>query len=60
MSRGVPDNIKAVCLEIIKRKSNPILPTTVYRPPRSNSNFMEELKNYFQILDEQKKELIKL
>jgi hypothetical protein len=58
MSPFVPENIEAVCLEIIKPKSKPILLTTVYRPPSSNASFMDDLENYFHILDEQDKELI--
>ena len=58
MSQFVPQNIEVVCLEIIKPKSKPILLTTVYRPPSSNANFMDDLKNYFHILDDHDKELI--
>ena len=58
MSPFVPENIEAVCLEIIKPKSKPILLTTVYRPPSPNASFMDDLENYFHILDEQDKELI--
>ena len=36
MSQCVPENIEAVCVRIIKRKTKPILLTTVYRPPNSN------------------------
>ena len=32
--------------------------TTVCRPPSSNASFMDDLENYFHILDEQDKELI--
>ena len=58
MSSFVPENIEAVCLEIIKPKTQPILLTTVYRPPSSNTNFMDDLENYLHILDGQDKELI--
>ena len=58
VSQFVPEHIESVCLEIIKPKSKPFLLTTVYRPPRSNANFIDELKNYLHTLDEQDKELI--
>ena len=58
MSSFVPKNIEAVCLEIIKPKTQPMLLTTVYRPPNSSANFMDDLENYLQILDDQHKELI--
>ena len=58
MSHFVPENIESVCLEIIKPKSKPFFLTTVYRPPSSNANFMDELENYFHTLGEQDKELI--
>ena len=58
MSSFVPENIEAVCLEIIKPKTQPILITTVYRPPSSNTNFMDDLENYLHVLDSQNKELI--
>ena len=58
MSQFVPEHIESVCLEIIKPKSKPFLINTVYRPPRSNANFMDELENYLHTLDDQDKELI--
>ena len=50
--------MESVCLEIIKPKSKPFLLNTVYRPPSSNANFMDDLENYLHTLDEQDKELI--
>ena len=44
-SMFVPENIEAVCLEITKPKSKPILVTTVYRPPSSNVDFMHRNPN---------------
>ena len=57
VSQFVPEHIESVCLEIIKPKSKPFLITTVYRPPGSNANFMDELENYLHTSDEQDKEL---
>ena len=58
VSQFVPEHIESVCLEIIKPKSKPFLINTVYRPPRSNANFMDELEIYLHTLDDQDKELI--
>ena len=58
VSQFVPEHIESVCREIIKLKSKPFLITTVYRPPRSNANYMDELENYLHTLDKQDKELI--
>ena len=58
MSSFVPENIEAVSLEIIKPKTQPILITTVYRPPSFNTNFIDDLENYLHVLDGQNKELI--
>ena len=53
-----PKDIEAVCLEIVKSKCKPMLVTSIYRPPNSKVDFMDQLENYFNILDEQNKELI--
>mgnify|MGYP002803522946 FL=1 len=58
MPSFVPETIEAVCLEIIKPKTQPILITTVYCPPSSNNNFMDDLENYLHVLDSQNKEMI--
>lgn len=58
MSQFVPEHIEAVCLEIVKPKTKPILVTSIYRPPNSKVDFMDQLENYFHVLDEQNKELI--
>ena len=58
MSSFVPENIEAVCLEIMKPKTQLILITTVYRPPSSNTNFMDDFENYLHVLDGQNKALI--
>jgi exonuclease III len=55
MSQFVPKDIEAVCLEIVKHKTKPILVTCIYRPPNSKADFMDALENYFHLLDEQDK-----
>ena len=57
-SQFVPKDIEAVCDEIVKPKCKPMLVTSIYRPPNSKADFMDQLENYFNILDEQNKELI--
>ncbi|CAB3979236.1 partial [Paramuricea clavata] len=58
MSQFVPKDIEAVCLEIVKHKTKPMLVTSIYHPPNSKADFMDALENYFHLLDEQGKELI--
>lgn len=57
-SQFVPNSIEAVCIEIIKPKTKPFLITSIYRPPNSRVDFMDNLENYLNELDEQDKELI--
>jgi exonuclease III len=54
----IPDNIEAICLEVIKPKSKPILITSVYRPPSSRIEYFEKIEILFQNLDSEHKELI--
>ena len=57
-SQLVPTLIEAVCVEIIKPKTKPFFITSIYRPPNSKVDFMENLENYLNELDKQNKELI--
>ena len=50
-SKDVPQNLEAICVEIIKPKAKPFLVTTVYRPPSSGSEFVESFETYLQTLD---------
>ena len=46
----VPEDVEAVCLEIIKPKSKPVLIASAYRPPNSQIEFLIKLKYYFKTL----------
>ena len=54
----VPEDVEAVCLEIIKPKSKPVLITSAYRPPNSQIEFLDKIEVLFQNLDNEHKELI--
>ena len=54
-AKDFPSNLEAVCVEIIKPKSKPLLVTTVYRPPSSGSNFMDLSESYLLTLDKEDK-----
>jgi hypothetical protein len=54
----IQDNIEAICPEVIKPKSKPILITSVYRPPSSRIEYFEKIEILFQNLDSEHKELI--
>ena len=54
----IPNNIEAICLEVIKPKSKPILITSVYMPPSSRIEYFEKIEILFQNLDSEHKELI--
>ena len=58
MLQLVPISIEAVCLEVTKPKMKPFLITSIYRPPNSKVDFMDNLENYFNELDKQNSELI--
>ena len=58
MSQLVPISIEAVCVEVIKPKMKSFLITSIYRPPNSKVDFMDNLENYFNELDKQNSELI--
>ena len=58
MSQLVPILIEALFVEVIKPKMKPFLITSIYRPPNSKVDFMDNLENYFNELDKQNSELI--
>jgi exonuclease III len=57
-SQLIPTLIEAVCVEVIKPKTKPFFITSIYRPPNSKVDFMDNLENYLNELDKQNKELI--
>ena len=54
----IPANVEAVCLEITRPKSKPILITSVYRPPNSRIELLNDIETLFQNLDSEHKEQI--
>ena len=58
MSQLVPISIEVVCVEVTKPKMKPFLITSIYCPPNSKVDFMDNLENYFNELDKHNSELI--
>ena len=54
----VQEDVEAVCLEIIKPKSKPVLIASAYWPPNSQIEFLDKIEVLFQNLDNDNKELI--
>ena len=50
--------LEAVRVEILKPKAKPILIATVYRPPNSGSDYMNNLECFLHELDNNNKEII--
>ena len=51
----VPEDLEAICIEITKPKTKPVLITTVYRPPNSVSDYMNNLEKFLNLLDSENK-----
>ena len=58
MSQLVPVSMEAVCIEVIKPTVKPIIFTSIYRPPDSKIDFMDNLEDYLSKLDSEDKQLI--
>lgn len=54
----IPDNVEAICLEIKKSKSKPVLISTWYRPPDSSIDLLDRFEKFLQKADDEQKELI--
>ncbi len=54
----ISDNVEALCLEIRKPKSKPVLVSTWYRPPDSNIELLECFEKFLQKIDDENKEMI--
>ena len=48
----IPEDIEAICLEVIKPKSKPILIASVYRPPSKNHSKVIESRDYKSYLQQ--------
>lgn len=54
----IPDNVEAICLEIKKPNTKPILTSTWYRPPNSNTELLDRFELFLQNIDNENKETI--
>ena len=54
----IPDNIEAICLEIKKPNSKPILISTWYRPPNSNTKWLDGFEFFLQNVDNENIETV--
>ena len=53
-----PVNVEAICLEIRKPKSKPLLISTWYRPPDSKFDLFDRFEKFIQEIDNENKEMI--
>ena len=53
----VPSELEAVCVEIIKPHSKPVVVTTVYRPPSALSEFFDHFEKLIKDIDNENKEM---
>lgn len=51
----IPSELEGVCVEIIKAHIRPFLVTTIYRPPNSANNFIENIKKFVKTIDDENK-----
>ena len=54
----VSEHVEALCLEIRKPESKPILVSTWYRPPDSNIVFLQCFEEFLRKMDDENKEII--
>ena len=54
----IPENVEAVCIEVRKPNAKPILISTWYRPPNSNSEILDSFEIFLQNIDKENKEII--
>ncbi|CAB3997495.1 Transposon Ty3-G Gag-Pol poly, partial [Paramuricea clavata] len=54
----VPDSLEALCVEVRKPKSKPILIVSCYRPPNSNHEVLKLNENLIKKLDNEEKEIV--
>ena len=51
----VPDSLEALCVEVRKPKSKPILIVSCYHPPNSNHEVLKLIENLIKNLDNEEK-----
>jgi exonuclease III len=54
----IPENVEALCLEVRKPKSKPVLVSTWYRPPDWNIELLECFEICLKTIDDENKEII--
>ena len=54
----IPENVEAVCIEVRKPNAKPILISTWYRQPNSNSEILDSFEIFLQNIDKENKEII--
>ena len=54
----VPENIEAVCIEVIQVKSKPVLVTSLYRPPNTKAEIFDLINTLIENIDGENKEFI--
>ncbi len=54
----IPDNIEAICLEIKKPNTKPILISTWYRPQNSNTKWLDGFEFFLQNVDNENIETV--
>ena len=54
----VPDSLEALCVEVRKPKSKPILIVSCYRPPNSDHEVLKLIENLIRNLDDEGKEFV--
>jgi exonuclease III len=54
----VPEHLEAVCIEVNKTKSKPLIVTSLYRPPNSRIEVFDIVENLIENLDSENKEVI--
>ena len=57
-SASVPENVEALCIEVINPNAKPILISTWYRPPNSNSEILAFFLIFLQSIDKENREII--
>lgn len=54
----IPNVLEAICIEVNKPKSKPLLVTTWYRPPNSKIELFHYFEKFLESVDDENKELV--
>ena len=55
----IPENVEALCIEVRKPNAKPILISTWYRPPNSNSEILDFFEIFLRSIDQENKKIIR-